>query len=300
MIRVDIYNIDFAKINAKLLNYSQNLRLKKYIEKNLVYINDYAKDFNDNLISDMLEKDNIKFRCKPQEMIKLYNNLIEYQNQLISLEKENPDQAQLTELHFSNGSFTTSKIFYVALTYLMNKKYEDVYTLLHYLLEKIKEVNEYFEVHNLESLHQLVNDRDQMNSLESKAEFLINKCYVKMNREAINNAKMIVDSEAKKKRMQGWLLEMIEKKNKLDGDTFDLFKERMKISYDEYLENIEKMNYNNYTHLAQLPPNVSLINPKPISYDLTFQRFQYPNLEERMKKQDKGILGKAFGYFFGK
>jgi hypothetical protein len=40
-----------------------------------------------NVLTDIIEKDNVKLRVKPQEMIKLYDNLLEYENQLINLEK---------------------------------------------------------------------------------------------------------------------------------------------------------------------------------------------------------------------
>ena len=49
----------------------------------------------------------------------------------------------------------------------------------------------------------------------------------------------------------------------------------------------------------QLPMNTKLIPPKPIVFDLTYERFTYPNLEEKTKKQAKGLLGRTLGYWFG-
>ena len=60
-----------------------------------------------------------------------------------------------------------------------------------------------------------------------------------------------------------------------------------------------KNNYNNFTQIMQLPMNTKLIPPKPIVFDLTYEQFTYPNLEEKTKKQSKGLLGRTLGYWFG-
>jgi hypothetical protein len=296
--------LGFAKIVAKLLNYIQHLRLKKYIEKNLVYIDDYGKDLlSPNVLNDILEKDNVKLRVKPQEMFKLFNNLIEYQNQLYNLEKENPDQSYLSEIKFHIDAYNCFKMFYVSLFYLLNKKYEDTYTIISYLEEKVKEVQEYYDVHGLDKVNSVSQLKIELDNLNKLSEFILTKCYVKMSKGKVNQNKMIVDSEVKKPKVKfnGYLEDqLIGNHDILTPETFNLFKDKLKISYDEYIEAIEKCNYNNYSHLVQLPPNVDLLTPKPINYDLTFQRFNYPNLQERMKKQDKGILGRALGYFWNK
>ena len=49
----------------------------------------------------------------------------------------------------------------------------------------------------------------------------------------------------------------------------------------------------------QLPMNTKLIPPMPIVFDLTYEQFTYPNLEEKTKKQAKGLLGRTLGYWFG-
>jgi hypothetical protein len=160
-----------------------------------------------NVLTDIIEKDNVKLRVKPQEMIKLYDNLLEYENQLINLEKENPDQSYLIDLNFRNKVYSVSKIFYVGLFYLLNKKYEDVYTIMHHILEKIKEINEFYENHNLSSISFLRELRAFIENLENLVRFIISKSYVKMAREKFeSNAKvntsnkMVVDGEASTKK----------------------------------------------------------------------------------------------------
>lgn len=279
----------------------------------MIYINDYSQDFsNRNIINEMFDKDNIKLRVKPQEMIKLYDNLIEYGNQLISLEKENPDQSYLTDLNYRNKIYAVFKIFYVGLFYLINKKYEDVYTIMHHILEKIKDINEFYDIHNLSNNSSLKALKSETENLESKSKYIISKSYVKMSKDKMNvqhnkNA-MIVDSGAVEKKektkvkFNGWLYDqMSNEKAEIGRDTFEMFKDNVKVTYEEYVEAFDKGTYNNYSHIIQLPPNNEILNPKPIVYDLTYQKFAYPNLDKKIKKtEDKGLMSRAFGMFWKK
>ena len=136
---------NFSKIYANILNYIENLRLKKYIDKNLSYISEYSKEYNTiESINNLFEKDNLKLKVKPQEMMKLYDNLKEYQSQLINLEKDNPEQSYIIELNYREKIYTLSKIFYVGLAYVLNQKNHEAYTIMFYTIEKIKESNEFY------------------------------------------------------------------------------------------------------------------------------------------------------------
>lgn len=277
---------------------------------------------NLNTITEIFDKDNVKLRVKPQEMIKLYDNLLEYQSQLISLEKENPDESYLLDLNFKSKIYSIYKIYYVSLFYLMNKKYEDVYTIMHHLLEKIRDANEAYMIQGLNSISSLRAIESDFINFEKLIRFIISKSFVKNTREK-NSQKtnllnqgnqMIVDSEnatrnlkkekEKKIKFHGWMHDEMSEgafcNDELTAENFEILKENVTISYEEYLEAKDKLNYNNYSHIIQIPPNTTLLNPKPIIYDLTFQKLQYPDLDKKMKKEDKGILSRAFGYFFNK
>ena len=88
-------------------------------------------------------------------------------------------------------------------------------------------------------------------------------------------------------------------KNELTKENFDMMGDNIKISYQDYIEATSKNNYNNYTQIMQLPPNTKLIPPKPIVFDLTYEQFSYPKKKKKTKKQQKGFLGRTFGYWFG-
>lgn len=287
------------------MNYIQNIRFKKYIEKNIILIDDYSKELlSYNLITELFEKDNTKLRIKPQEMIKFCDNLLDYQNQLINVEKENPDPSYVIDLNFRTKIYEILKIYFLSLIYLSNKKFEEAYTLQHHIIEKIKENSEYYEIHNLSSVGSLKALYQKLESIQKIAKFIISKCFVKLSKEKNMTKNQEGENLLKKNKLKvnGWMYDLInDKKDVLTKDNFEALKNHVNFTYEEYLEAVEKNNYNNYSHIIQFPPNTHLINPKPIIYDLAFQKFSYPNLEEKSKKQEsKGLIGRAFGYFFKK
>ncbi|MCQ2816806.1 MAG: hypothetical protein MJ252_06025, partial [archaeon] len=298
---------NFSKIYSTLLSYIENLRIKKYIDKNISFIEDYSKDFkNLELLSSLFEKDNLKLRVKPQEIIKLYDNLLEYQKQLINLEKDNPDQSYQVDLNYKEKNYSTIKTYFAGLFYILNKKYFDCYTLMFYFLEKSKECSEFFELHNLGAISHLKETHQILKDLEKFALFIVNQCFVKLEREKEKNSKMEIEDmsgkkENKKIKYQQYLIDSCNKKTeKIEKDNFGLLKDISKITFENYSDAVNKGTFNNYSQIVQIPISTVLIPPKPIVYDLTYEKFEYPNLEEKTKKQSKGLLGRTFGYFFGK
>ena len=293
---------NFSKIYGKILSYIEHLRLRKYIEKNLSFIKDYTKDFeNLDMITLLFDKENLKLRVKPQEIIKLFDNLLEYQGQLISLEKENPDQTYLIDLNYKEKVYNLFKVFYAGLFYVLNKTFLDSYTIMHYFQEKVKEATEFYELHNLVNVSALQLLKESIDVYEKLCIFVINSSFVRMSKENEKTTKMDVEKKDKKIKYNPYLYSLMneEAKKDLDKDNFELLGEDIKLSYDEYKEALMKNNYNNYTQIMQFPMNTKLIPPKPIVFDLTYEQFTYPNLEEKTKKQAKGLLGRTLGYWFG-
>ena len=304
---------NFSKIYENILNYIENLRLKKYIDKNLSYISEYSKEYNTiENISNLFELQNIKLKVKPQEMMKLYDNLKEYQSQLINLEKDNPEQSYIIELNYREKIYTLSKIFYVGLAYVLNHKNLEAYTIMFYTIEKIKESNEFYEQHHLENVSQLKELKTQIENTERLAIFVINTAFVKMqlnkNKEKKEDKEKKDDKEKKEKK------EIKEKKIKynpylsdlmfnenivLTKEQYEDLKDYITLPYEDYLEGFKNHNFNGYTHIMQIPMNTQLLEPKPIVYDLTFEKLEYPDLTEKTKEKSKSLMGRAFGYFFG-
>ena len=281
------------------------MRLKKYIDKNISYITEYSKEYNTiENISTLFEKDNIKLKIKPQEMMKLYDNLIEYQSQLINLEKDNPEQSYIIELNYREKIYSLSKIFYVGLSYILNKKYLEAYTIMFYTQEKIKEANEFYEQHHLDNVSQLKELKSKIDNMEKLAIFVINTAFVKMQLKKDENTKVKEDKENKDKekkiRYNPYLADLMFNDNiVLNKEQYDDLKDYITLPYEDYLEGIKKHNFDGYTHIIQIPMNTQLLEPKPIVYDLSFEKLEFPDLTEKTKEKPKSLMGRAFGYFFG-
>ncbi len=243
-------------------------------------------------------------------MIKFCDNILDYQNQLINLEKENPDPSYIIDLNYRSKIYDIFRIYFVGLIYLSNKKYEETYTIQHHVIEKIKEALEFYEIHNLSIISSLKNLNNKLESFEKISKFLIAKSFVKMSKEKLsfnsnsNNKNAEAENLSKKNKikMNSWMFDLINDNNSvMTIETFETLKDNVNFTYEEYLEAYNKNNYNNFSHIVQFPPNTHLITPKPIVYDLSFQKFNYPNLAEKSKKlENKGLIGRAFGYFFNK
>ena len=293
---------NFSKIYENILNYIENLRLKKYIDKNLSYISEYSKEYNtiDN-ISSLFEKDNLKLKVKPQEMMKLYDNLKEYQSQLINLEKDNPEQSYIIELNYREKIYTLTKIFYVGLAYVLNHKYHEAYTIMFYTIEKIKESNEFYIQHHLDNVSQLKELKSKIDNTEKLAIFVINTAFVKMQldkeKNTVNKKK---ENKEKKIKYNPYLSDLIFNENIiLSKEQYENLKDYITLPYEDYLEGIKNHNFDGYTHIMQIPMNTQLLEPKPIVYDLTFEKLEYPDLTEKTKEKSQSLMGRAFGYFFG-
>ena len=294
---------NFSKIYGNILNYIENLRLKKYIDKNLSYISEYSKEYNtiENM-STLFEKDNLKLKVKPQEMMKLYDNLKEYQSQLINLEKDNPEQSYIIELNFREKVYTLSKIFYVGLAYILNQKYHEAYTIMFYTIEKIKESNEFYDQHHLNNVSQLKELKSQVDNTEKLAVFIINTAFVKMqlNKGVNKTDKEKKDTKDKKIKYHPYLADLMFNENiVLTKEQYEDLKDYITLPYEDYLEGIKNHNFDGYTHIMQIPMNTQLLEPKPIVYDLTFEKLEYPDLTEKTKPKSQSLMGRAFGYFFG-
>lgn len=274
-----------------------------------MHINECSREYNDSsTINEILERDNVKLKVKPQELIKLYDNIIDYQGQLLVVEKDNPDQTYIIELKFRDKVYLIYKIYYVGIFYLLNKKYEDVYTIMHYILDRLNEANEFYVSYSLKTVSSLNTLNNELVTLSNSARFMISKCFFKINIQSDKNQNsnnMEIDSIPKKEKAKTkqhpYLFDsIINPKPELSFDNFNIFNDLTKISYDEYKEANLKHNFNNYSNIIQVPPNVTMLNPKPIVYDLTFQNIQYPNIDHKLKKETKGIFSRAVGYFFKK
>ena len=209
-----------------------------------------------------------------------------------------------------------------------------------YTIEKIKESNEFYEQHHLSNVSQLKELKQQIDNLEKLAIFVINTSFAKMqlNKDKDKNKEKEKDKadkkddktkdkkddkakdkkddkekdkkedkdkkeEKKEKKIKygPYLVDLMnEDKVVLTKEQYENLKEYITLPYEDYLEGLKNHNFDGYTHIMQVPMNTQLLEPKPIVYDLTFEKLDYPDLSQKIKGESKSLMGRAFGYFFGK
>ena len=104
----------------------------------------------------------------------------------------------------------------------------------------------------------------------------------------------------KKIRYNPYLSDLVFNENiVLTKEQYEDLKDFITLPYEDYLEGFKNHNFNGYTHIMQIPMNTQLLEPKPIVYDLTFEKLEYPDLTEKTKEKSQSLMGRAFGYFFG-
>lgn len=286
---------NMAKIYGKLLSYLQNFKLKLLIRKTFIYLENFNKEvLNKRLIKLIIEGNNVSVKVKPQEMIKLYENLIEYQNSLSSLEKENNERYDTTFDEFSILVFQTFRKFFSSLIYIYNKKFQDANTLMHFIKEEIRSVFEFLEVHkktDSQEFHELLG---KIKDLSNFTTFLTSLLYVAVVKKEKQSEKQVTRIKTNSN------LYDIMNSNffKINEEFYKLFANNFKFTYEEYKESLENQNYSNYTNLINFPPKISLLNPKPIIYDMAFEAIHFPDLSERSKKQEGSMLGKMKSFFW--
>lgn len=298
----------------KILTYFSLLKINYQIWKTAIYLETYKSIFtNDNLILQILEKDNLKLQVKPQEIIKLYDNYIQYVNMIKTSDKDGINELQFKIYGFTEQILGSLKIFYTSIVYLCTKKYEEAYNLVAHFdqtwleVEKNYELNK-FNNYNQRDLESLMNDGKKLSEF---SKFLSIKIYTKMNIDRNKNLLELTTKKGHNKENQDNNNKEIKikcnsslysslkgNKESINQENFEVFKNFSKLSYKEYQDTIKNLNFSNYSNIIQFPPAFQVLHPKPISFDILYNQLSYPNLTEKTKeKESKGILRSVFGLF---
>jgi hypothetical protein len=114
---------------------------------------------------------------------------------------------------------------------------------------------------------------------------------------------MEIDTNKKEKKIKynPYLYDTIinEGKTNLTKEQYSTMEKYVTLPYNDFMQVTKENTFNNYTHIMQLPMNTELISPKPIVYDLIYEKLEYPDLKDKTKTQSKSLMGRAFGYFWG-
>lgn len=148
---------------------------------------------------------------------------------------------------------------------------------------------------------------DELESLIRNSEFISHKIFSKLKLDNLNKVRN-GDREEKREKItykcNSWLQsDMNGDKESINNDNYKVFSDFMKMNFEEFKDSLKRQNYNNFTHLIQFPPSFLLLPPKPISFDLVYSSIKYPEIKSQSKEtksEKQSLIGRAFGYMFGK
>jgi signal recognition particle subunit SRP68 len=276
------------QIYILMANYFQSRKLSAVIDRNNILIRNATNKFEADIGLDNVWNCKKNYKGKtffPQDIVKLYDNLLQVYKQLLELESSSPDYKVFKGIELQETCCKTIRCFYVALTYFSQGKLLEGYSLLvHFegLAASIKDLERNYEV-SLES-----SNKDLANLLRQNVE-RVAALKVRAHINILNQKSK--EEDKLRKDMEGVNIQGNTKKNE---NLLQFLKRTQKDAQDntvpEDLENFP---------LIDFPPNFNLLPSKPIFLDLGYNYLKYPSLQGKIKEEEKKGIGKAFGKVFG-
>ena len=160
------------QIYIKMGNYFTSRKLSRVIEKNIFQVQSAHSRFNQEggLENIWSIKKNLKYKgIAPQDMVKLYDNLLQIFKQLIDIEASNPNFKEIKSLEckelaykflrqnfVSFHDFNNYRIFYIACTHISYGRILEGYSFLVHLENEYAKLRDYCQNYNL-TLEQVIN-----------------------------------------------------------------------------------------------------------------------------------------------
>jgi len=269
-------------------NYFQSKKLSAIIDRNSILIKNATKKFETDIGLDSVWNCKKNYKGKtffPQDIVKLYDNLLQVYKQLIELEGSNPDYKVFKSIELQETACKTLRCFFVALTYFSQGKLLEGYSLLvHFedLAETIKDLERNYEV-TLEN-----SNRDLANTLNQNVE-RVGALKVRAHINILNQRNK--EEDKLRKDMEGVNIQGNTRKN-------ENLLQFLKRSQKDPKDNTVPDDLENFP-LIDFPPNFNLLPSKPIFLDLGYNHLRYPSLQGKIKEEEKKGIGKAFGKVFG-
>jgi len=276
-----------AQIYIKISNYFASRKLKRVIERNKLQVKfAIAKFVKESGLDNIWNaKKNLKYRTLgAQDIVKLFDNLLQIYRQLIDIESSNPDFKEIKGFESQELAYKILRVFYVACAHISFGRVLEGYSLLVNLENEYQKLKEYcqnygieFKKLNPELDSELADHIDKIGTLKVRGHVLI-----------LNQ----------KNKEQDLL------KSKIENMTLEE-KSQLKLTLDELLKNPQTATDDLQTTidtigdvaLIEFPPKLTQLPCKPIFLDLGYSYLQYPSMDNKIKVEKKGLL-KTMGSFF--
>jgi len=258
-----------------LFSYLTWLRTKKTIERNLLMVESYKKALNEN--SAPSSSDNKIKNVKPQDIVRLYDIIIQNYKDLNNLTGLQTDGSYLRENEFFINFYMTYRAYYIYLFYMTNKKFAEAVGFCF-------KVKKYLDVVDKSFPSSASFDKSAFKADLAKLAAELNDSKYKLQTEAfLNDPSMIVEDT----RSQDEKLAKIPLNQRLDT----YFEDPNLLSGGQQQPNI-----------VQLPLSYEPVPCKPLFFDLALNQIELPNYDDKIdvakaKQQQQGTPQGVKGFF---
>ncbi|CAM0950248.1 unnamed protein product [Alopecurus aequalis] len=215
---------------------------------------------------------------KPEELVRLYDLLIQNTTDLTDLvssgrDKNEEENSFVHEYELKGLAFRSERCFYLAKSYSSAGKRTEAYALFCYARSLVDS-----------ALHQLTNSPDKALVQDLKA--LSDSC---RSNSCIEHATGIMEDESAPERLSTGVSTM---------SLADDKKKEIKYLVDmlgSYESALGEQHTKVPSRIAQFPPPFQSVPCNPIVLDMAYNAIEFPNLENRMKKEKKSIISRFWG-----
>jgi len=256
--------------NLQLLkNYVTYLKLPKTVDRNLLLLDSYEKRLG--ITKDTQEEDGPKKRSKPDDLVRVYESLIQNLTEIAELRADDPEQSK--EIAAKILSYKAQRCFYMALSYSSASKWPEALALFDRAASQMSSAKDHYSTckntsEDTTKKIQEYENRIQGFKAEAHAKGFLE--LLKLQTREITTTTEKEKEETKRLMPTRYLL------NSLNEFEFDFEKNK---------------------HLVPFPPDFEAIKCKPLLFDLALGECSFPSLEAR-KKTKGGTAGfwSLFGY----
>lgn len=257
-----------GKISNKhyLHSYLTYIKLTKTIERNLLLIENLKLYLPGGHVEEGRKI------TKPQDLVRLYDIVIQNLGEIPSLDGMQDDEALAEEMQTKALGFKAFRGFYIAQSYGAAKKWKEAIGLYSRVINYAQEALQRFKQLPDSSLYKV--DQTSLEELMKEADSLKYSCH----------ANSILDTEPLTEQMA----ELAVSNNKPLVDRLDQYAEDSALTTKK-------------ARLVPFPPDFKPIPCRPLFFDLALNHVEMPSLESKLeqKKAAGGLTGMVKGWLWG-
>ncbi|XP_014789465.1 signal recognition particle subunit SRP68 [Octopus bimaculoides] len=248
-----------------LHSYLTYIRLTKTIERNLLLIENLKQYLPNKTIPDG------KKVTKPQDLVRLYDIIIQNLNEIFNLAGIEDDMKLSNEVKTLIQSFKSFRTFYIALSYSMDKKWKESIALYEKVLHYIAlALDGYNGLQSSGIFLNIQNEKMKIEELEKEASCMRDSCHAS---SILGNTGITepVKTVSNKK----------------------LLMERL----EQYFEDPSLVS--KHPKLVTFPPEFEPIPCRPLFFDLALNHISFPSLDGKIEQKTGGIRELMKGWLWG-